>query len=321
MTLNPDDLLIFKEREEELEKKKEKKQKAVPAKPEAKPEPAPKQQPGQQKAVEPAAPQIAEPVTERAPPMEVPAGPVPAQEAEEIPVPSEVPQPTAPELKIKTKNLRAKESRKLASKMNCVIHPWRQAYAICDFCKRPFCYEDIMEYNGSYYCLDDIDKVSQEIRASLNVRYTRLSVMSSTMFFLVLLVFIYSQSGVIAPLISGTLQYGPSIYGASGSGLANLLAAASLLAAVLSFISGVMVIMSAHISFRVSAISGLFTVALFSYQYLNNGNLFYGAISALSFIGLVSLAYSRVATETLPEEDMLTSDVVSPLEFSNTRGI
>ncbi|EQD58270.1 hypothetical protein B2A_04436, partial [mine drainage metagenome] len=55
-----------------------------------------------------------------------------------------------------------REEREAAEGMYCVWHPWRSAYAICHYCHRPFCFEDLVESNGNYYCLEDIDKAGGE---------------------------------------------------------------------------------------------------------------------------------------------------------------
>ncbi|MDE1804752.1 MAG: hypothetical protein KGH59_03140 [Candidatus Micrarchaeota archaeon] len=60
----------------------------------------------------------------------------------------------------------AREQRQAAKDQVCLNHPWRPAYAICDFCERPFCYADMMEYGGRYYCLQDIDRVSGKHEAA-----------------------------------------------------------------------------------------------------------------------------------------------------------
>ncbi|MEM0154774.1 MAG: hypothetical protein QW814_02990, partial [Methanothrix sp.] len=56
--------------------------------------------------------------------------------------------------KKKGKSRSEEESEEAAEGLSCVWHPWRPAYAICNYCHRPFCFEDIVEQNGHYYCLE-----------------------------------------------------------------------------------------------------------------------------------------------------------------------
>ena len=51
------------------------------------------------------------------------------------------------------KPLTKKESVDAAKGQSCFWHSWRPAYGICAVCKKPYCYEDIVEYGGSLYCL------------------------------------------------------------------------------------------------------------------------------------------------------------------------
>src|SRR5271155_5124433 len=53
-----------------------------------------------------------------------------------------------------------KLSTEKAKGKKCFWHPYRDAYAICSFCNRAFCFEDLTKLNDSYYCLEDIDSVN-----------------------------------------------------------------------------------------------------------------------------------------------------------------
>jgi hypothetical protein len=350
MTLNPDDLLIFKEREESGKKRK-KDHPVSPSKiieeaePQQQPLPQQRTREGQQQKT------VEKQETSRSAEIKITRQtPQPKPQQERQPQQYQQPQSqriepitVAPEvgeqemraaememtpegrkkeerLRIKGKKLRASESRKIAARMNCDIHPWRTAYAICDYCKRPFCYEDIMEYNGAYYCLEDIDKVSHEMRQSMEVKYTRLSFLSALCFLMVLIVFIYFQGSSLLSLASTLHKSGLQAINL-GAGLYNVILIIALLLSLMSFSSGIMVMLSSRNSFKMSAVSGIAIVILFSYLYLNTLAILYGVIAALSFIGLVSLAYSKVSLEELPDEEFFASGVVPPAELANGKGI
>ncbi|MCW6160467.1 MAG: hypothetical protein LVQ95_05290 [Candidatus Micrarchaeales archaeon] len=310
MALNPDDLLIFKAREEEEEEKKKVK------KPEAKPaavpsvKPAPPAAPVQQQKPQPQ-PQAAAAKPQAVREKEEKVTFISQQKEENIPIVTENEAmeeeygvTTTPVGRKGAKHLTAKESRRIAEHMTCELHPWRRAYAICDYCHRAFCYEDLIEHNGTYYCLDDIDKIPK-LRASEVIRYNTLGFFAGALMLFVFLVFIYSSYQLVLRI--------PSLFGQAGglNGLlANPLQALSFLLAetalaTLSFIAAISVFLSRRASFRFSTIVSVLTVGLFSYMYLNSANVYAAVIAAMSFIAMVALAYSRVAIETLPEETEL----------------
>ncbi len=209
------------------------------------------------------------------------------------------------------KKLSRKESKKIAEHMACELHPWRKGYAICDYCKRPFCYEDIIEHDGTYYCLDDIDKVPQEMRTAEVVRYSRLSLISAVFFMFVFLIVVYYNYGQIHTVFIAMAQSGLRVFLSNIGAQTEILFAESILA-LLSFVNAILVIASTRISFRFSTLVGLLTVLLFSYEFLNTQQPYLAAVAVLSFSALISLAYSRVAYETLEEENEKMS--TGPLE-------
>ena len=313
MALNPDDLLIFKAREEEGEekKKKAKKPEAKPvAAPAAQPVPAPQPKPQPQ-------PQAAAPSQKPQP------APKPAREGEgevtfisqpkeeEVPIVTETEAleeeygvTTVPVGKKGAKHLTAKESRRIAEHMTCELHPWRRAYAICDYCHRAFCYEDLIEHNGTYYCLDDIDKIPK-LRATEVIKYNTMGFFAGALLLFIFLVFIYSSYQLVLRIPALYQQVG-GINGVLSNPLQPftfLIAETAL--AVLSLFASISIFMSRRASFRFSTVVSVFTVGLFSYLYLNTLEAAFAVIAALSFVSMVALAYSRVAIETLPEAEEL----------------
>ncbi len=45
--------------------------------------------------------------------------------------------------------------------LSCINHPWRSAYALCNYCHRPFCYADLAKENNKNYCLEDLDQITK----------------------------------------------------------------------------------------------------------------------------------------------------------------
>lgn len=313
MALNPEDLLIFKAREEE-EKKKAKKPEARQAQatiPAPQPAPSPQQKPQPQPQVTAAAqakPQAAKQMKDA---KEEKITFISQQKEEEIPIVTaneamteEYGVTTQQIGKKGAKHLTAKESRRIAEHMTCELHPWRRAYAICDYCHRAFCYEDLVEHNGAYYDLDDIDKIPK-LRATEVIKYNTLGFFAGALMLFVFLVFVFSSYQLVLRIPYLFQQIG----GFNGLLSDPLQAFSFLLAetilAILSLIAAISVFMSRKASFRFSTVISVLTVGLFSYMYLNSAEVSAVVIAAMSFIAMVALAYSRVSIETLPEETEL----------------
>lgn len=190
-----------------------------------------------------------------------------------------------------------KEMKNIASHLSCELHPWRKAYAICDYCKRAFCYEDIVEHGNAYYCLDDIDKVSAEVRTEEVTKYGALGFVASGLFMLVFLIFVISSyqsltglPGELPALATAMSITNPTVILLMGTALAAL-----------SLISGVLVIVQAKGSFPLGAVIGVLTAGVFAYRYLAVHDIFSVAIAAVAVVAVLTLGNSRVAYESLPE--------------------
>lgn len=199
---------------------------------------------------------------------------------------------------------------------SCEWHPWRSAYAICDYCHRPFCYEDIIESGRGYYCLEDIDKVSETYSEELYARYSSMSFISAGMFMLVFVMFIYFASGQLVYILGYARLVGlPSFlsnlnYSYGSALLGFVLTALGLIAAVFIFIQS-------KRGFIFGLLTGLASTALFSYQFLDSGTIYMALISVIAFVALILLAYSKVSYE-IPEQS-LYYDIISSktLDWSN----
>jgi len=328
MALNPEDLLIFKVREEDKpeESKKEKKPviQAVVPQPVPEPpyvEPTPVQKPQ---------PQPRKPFFQRPKPQPVPE---PKQEivsedhgeyyiaepeytassADLVSDALRVAGVEKPKKNVKLK--KEKDPRRIAQHMSCELHPWRRAYAICNYCKRAFCYEDVIESGGKYYCMDDIEKLPESARRSQIIRYNNLSLLSSVLFMLIFLVFFYYTYPQMIIVLGNLQKLGLSLF-ISDITNAEIFLLGEIILTVLSFMAALMILVSHPNSFRLSSVVGILTVALFSYQYIYVDKIYFVVISAMSFVALITLAYSRVSYESMPEEgEMPAIDVAKSSSF------
>ncbi|MEM0200980.1 MAG: hypothetical protein QXD23_01085 [Candidatus Micrarchaeaceae archaeon] len=74
--------------------------------------------------------------------------------------------------------------------LSCINHPWRSAYALCNYCHRPFCYADLSKNEGKNYCLEDIDQISKT-QAVLVKKNNIYNYAASIFLFLIVVIFLY----------------------------------------------------------------------------------------------------------------------------------
>ncbi|MEM3228031.1 MAG: hypothetical protein QW774_01570 [Candidatus Micrarchaeaceae archaeon] len=193
-----------------------------------------------------------------------------------------------------------KDSIEAAKGLTCVLHPWRPAYAICSYCKRPFCYADLVEYDGKFYCLEDIDKVATGRKPAAVTSYNRFSSAAGGIFLVTAIIFgyfIYPQLSYIASYVSASgLTAFVLNYQKYATPLLNTIIILMLIAA------GVNVLVRRGKGSYSSAILGGLIIVAISYEYLNSSISYLLLTSLLGFISIVLLAYGRVAKSATEEE-------------------
>ncbi len=169
--------------------------------------------------------------------------------------------------------------------MHCAIHPWREAYAVCNRCGLPFCYVDIVKRGGRFVCLDDIGKEEAadiSRKASKNNFFTVMGGIMLVFTAAALIYFFYPQAFFIYKELQSSL---------TSSGIMSLFSnyyiqVANLAAFVFSLLIGIYVIRSGNR--YVGIIVGFLVFMLISYEYLNTGGLNYLIlIMAVSFISII----------------------------------
>ena len=296
MAIDPEDLLIFRKRlnsKNELPSPAGKDEELLSApKPQAKPIPTAQQAPEMRVLQEQQA-------TDTALPEEPPA-----KETGEAPK-------EAAHVKM-TRS--AKENRAGAKGLDCVNHPWRSAYSLCNYCKRPFCYADLVPYSNNFYCLEDIDYVS---KSTISVKYARnvLTSLASLVMVANAAVVVYLTYPSIVSLLD-SLNSHVSAAISSGAAFSSTLNAVLstfsaypfqsiyVAVALLSFVAGISVLVSRK-GFYFGVLVAFFTLLAFSYEYLSGIQYTYVLlISGVAFVELAVLAYSRMSSITFnPEED------------------
>ncbi len=205
-----------------------------------------------------------------------------------------------------------KERREAAGKY-CAWHPWRQSYAVCRFCQRPFCYEDLVEEAGNYYCLEDIDRLSQgRAPTSGGSRRPVLGLLSGAIFLMPLVTFLYFD-GTDLTYLTQAYTYAKQVgivdfvmrisYNYAFSILAVLFTSLGLLAGILIFggsrKAGIM-------GFAV----GILIPALFAYDYTRTGSIYSLVIAIITLValGLLVAANPQGGKETEVREEAVYSD-------------
>ncbi|MCL4373841.1 MAG: hypothetical protein M1360_03095 [Candidatus Marsarchaeota archaeon] len=291
MAINPDDLLIFEVREE-ASKKAAKKAKPV------------------------AAPNVVAPAREEQPVYrstkqaevseQMFVVPEPSESAVEASINIATDRALASEMvskKGKGRETRSEEeSREAALGLYCVWHPWRPAYAVCAYCHRPFCFEDIVESGGNYYCLEDIDKVATTPQQSVYVKYNNFGIVAAGALLAAFVVFVYYGSGQIASMVKlsnaiGILEFSTKLGGPYGFILLGTIMS------ILMLVAAVMILMQTKRSFMLGLVVSFINLAAFSYEYLSTTTAYEAIVSIASFVGLVMLLYSKSAYEGAAEEE------------------
>ncbi len=196
----------------------------------------------------------------------------------------------------------------------CVWHPWKQAYEICNYCHKPFCFKDIIENNGKFYCLEDVNKTPSS-NNKIKHDYSSLSMLSGISLmsgFILFIYFGYSQLtyqsknlfNMILKLSKGIIVFSPF------ANFANLF---PILAFILTFV-GLLVGISILLNTKRSFVTGIFTsaisVIIFSYAYLTYLKIYILLISILSFASMVILLSSK-------KEEYKNIEKTEELDYTN----
>ena len=176
------------------------------------------------------------------------------------------------------------------SRMTCINHPWRQAYALCEYCKRPFCYADMMPSNNKLYCLEDIDRATR-----MHLKHTeapsRFIYITSIMFALctILLVYLVYVPANYLAIAATSAGFSKALIGVA---LNYSITIADLFLAFLSFVAALLMLRRTSMSFGFGASVLALILILTSYEYLtsNAQNLYIILSVTLINMGILSVA-------------------------------
>lgn len=188
----------------------------------------------------------------------------------------------------------------------CTWHPWRQAYEVCNYCHRPFCFEDIVEKRGKFYCLEDVDKTPAP-GAKAEHSYESLNIVGAGLLMISFIVFIYFGYSQFVYQATNLVEALPSITNGFTVLLkfANPVSIFSLFGALftfIGFISGITVLGHNNKAFITGIIAGTLSTAMFSYAYLSYTQTYALIISVFSFVSMIMLLLSKGSEFTSIEQ-------------------
>lgn len=185
-------------------------------------------------------------------------------------------------------------SREAAKNLHCVWHPWRESYAICSYCHRPFCFEDTIEFNRTYYCLEDIDNVSANYNQRLSASGNNIRILAGIILIFSFLTFFYFANAQVFYVLNYISKSGlPYFVAHINSSYAFALFESVLV--LMALFNGLLLFGNSIKSIYLGVIVCLSNVALFTYQYTSTGTFYLGLVATMVFVSLMTLLYSRTA--------------------------
>lgn len=208
---------------------------------------------------------------------------------------------------ISARKMDLKEDNK--NKFRCVWHPWSQAYEICSYCHKPFCFEDIVEKKGKFFCLEDVDKTPLSDN-KIQHNYGSFSMLSGVLLMLEFVIFIYFGYSQLVYQTTNILN----IFQNMSKGIVvlstftNFVNIFPILAFILTFIGligGIRVLINTKRSFIIGIIVSVLLVMLFSYSYITYLRVYTLVIAVISFASMVTLLLSKGVEYIGMEEEEL----------------
>jgi hypothetical protein len=188
------------------------------------------------------------------------------------------------------------DSRSAVYGLFCVWHPWRPAYAACGYCHRAFCFEDITDFEGNYYCLEDIDKVASKPVVAVSGQYNMLSMVSALLLFCSFFAFLYyngSPLGIILSTVFGQAAKNGIIGALLSLSASDMATIAGTILTALGVVGGALILMRSRFSFMFGLIASFAIIVFFSYVYATSYDTYELIYPAVTLMALVVLIVSK----------------------------
>ncbi len=191
------------------------------------------------------------------------------------------------------------EQVKSAAKEHCAWHPWRPAYALCDYCHRPFCFEDLVEAAGLFYCLEDIDTAIQtlNIKGDEPPNYAFAAGLALAFTFVV---FFYFNGIVTLQALFYAKAAGPVMF--ASFNYAYDMPIVGFAISILSFLAGISIFREGRAAKALGFVFALFMLLFALYDYTVTAPISDLVLVFLAATALVMLVSSTYAYEPIIDE-------------------
>ncbi|MCL4388421.1 hypothetical protein M1408_01190 [Candidatus Marsarchaeota archaeon] len=177
------------------------------------------------------------------------------------------------------------------SEVMCTWHPWRKAFDTCAYCKRPFCFEDLVSEQGKYYCLEDMDKAAPEGTSKAYVTHSEIRVAGGVILLVSFAVFFYRYWQQLVFIGGYANKVGFFLF-LKLITPAYVVAIVGGIAALLILISAVMVFMESGKGLGLGIASSIIMIAAMLYSFTSGVEIWSVVVAALSIVSLVLLGYT-----------------------------
>ena len=185
-----------------------------------------------------------------------------------------------------------KNNKTSVSGLYCIYHPWRKAYAICEYCHRSFCFADLSKNNGKYYCIEDLDHI-QRIHAKTNKHYIY-NYLAGIIFFVsagIILYYSYPQVHYSFFNLINTVKAIGILNFIKSINFAYIYSLQNSLIVLFSIIGGLLLFIKSNKTLIASVLILVSMMLVVSYNYLNSNvsYLLYVFIACLLSLSLIAL--------------------------------
>lgn len=185
------------------------------------------------------------------------------------------------------------DSKARATNLFCVAHQFRHAYAICSYCHRPFCYEDLVEYQKGYYCIEDIDRATTEYAESLANEYSASSLITSFLLIGAFVLYLYYSNGSLIYTFDYIFYNLGGFFNAIS--ISYIVILSTLIVMAVSFVAAFYILLGSKQGHLIASVVSVVAVMLFIYQFIGSGSIYYVIIAAFEFVSFLSAVRSAAA--------------------------
>lgn len=192
------------------------------------------------------------------------------------------------------------ECKELANGLKCLHHPWRDAYAVCSYCKLGYCYADIEEGKNGYYCIDDIDMETNGAQEYINVP-NYIANVAALLFLITGALFVYITYPQIQFIAA---NIGTNINALIGFGYSYTFSLLNMLFAAICIGTSLVILAQRRRMILAGEIAAFMVIIVLTYEYLITNSINLLGIDVFAFFAVIALAISNTAYYAVSYENM-----------------